>query len=520
MAVQNGRAVEAEPPEEEDAGHLVSFLTGYGHRQHGDEDDLDHSGSDSDQHSSQHEPDVDDDEDPDNDEEATPTKRAKTGLVGSSSRNTTPKSSPTKARKTPTPRKKATPKPTPQPDENEFGIIRPSKADEYFTLASRSSKTSGASYSSLAKPLSQAAYDKWTRGARSKGKAKADVDGLIDDLALRFPQWELELDEGFNLLFHGFGSKRRLLNRFVADRLKHRGHCVVSNGHFPSMAIRSFLTQIEDSLSIPSDIPVPPSATSPLDKLVHRIYAYFLPSDAGVKHPVAKAELYLLLHNIDAPALRTPRALGSLSLLASSPRIHLLASFDHLNTPLLFSTSTSNAPPHHYLPKSWAGTPQASRGFNWLYHAATTYDDYDLELSYQRMSATSSFATSAGGISEEGALQILQSVPPMALRLIKLLMTRQLTSLPPDPSQHNVHPANVIAPAFATDNDILQTLAREKFIAREKERYNALIGEFRDHGLVVEAGQDAEGRSGRWVWIPLGKGAVERVLQTMSEVEV
>ena len=46
------------------------------------------------------------------------------------------------------------------------------------------------------------------------------------------------------------------------------------------------------------------------------------------------------------------------------------------------------------------------------------------------------------------------------------------------------------------------------------------MGEFKDHGLVVEAGTDGEGRTGRWVWVPLGKAAIERVMETLEEVEV
>ena len=337
----------------------------------------------------------------------------------------------------------------------------------------------------------------------------------------------MELEEGFNLIFYGFGSKRRLLNRFVTERLSRYGHCVVVNGFFPQMGMRELISRIEDELSIPRDIPVPTLATTPLDRSIHRIYAYFLPPWAMPKqntHSTASVPLYLVVHNIDSPLIRIPKSLAVLALLASCPRIHLITSFDHLNTPLLFSTTHTNSPPHVYKTGSWDGTPHTSRGYNWVYHNATTYDDYDVELSYQRLTASTSLngmtTSSAGGISEEGALQILRSVPPMALRLLKLLLTKQLAALPSNPIHHSAHPASPVAPIFATDNDLLLTSSREKFIAREEERYNALLGEFKDHGLVVEAGMDGESRTGRWVWVPLGKAAVERVLESMIEVEI
>jgi len=505
------------------ASHVVSFLTGLDDHNGGDEDEEDDEGEGDGDGDGEDGSDASPVEDADEDASATPTKRAKQGLVGKS----TPRSTPTKQRKTPTPRKAELV--VAPGDQDGVGIIRPSKSDAYFLSTSRSARTSGNSYSALVKPLSQAQYEKYASSARSKGKSRAILSELQDRLAMRFPQWQMELEEGFNLIFYGFGSKRRLLNRFVTERLSKSGHCVVINGHFPQMSIREIFSRIEDTLSIPQDIPVPLSATTPLDRAVHRIYSYFLPPSAlptgkRKSQPSATAPLFIIIHKIDSPALRTPRSLSILSLLASSPRIRLIASFDHLHTPLLFSLSLTMSAPHAYAPESWTGTPPPSRGFNWIYHNATTYDDYDLELTYQRLSATSSSlgitSTSDGGISEEGALQILRSVPPMALRLLKLLLLKQLSALPPQPSSHTAHPGAPTAPIFAVDNDILQTLSREKFIAREEERYNALMGEFKDHGLVVEAGMDGEGRTGRWIWVPLGKATIERVLETMGEVEV
>lgn len=517
---------EEEETTETSASHLVSFLTGYENNHNVDIDaehdsDDDHDGRE-DGSEDEDDEDVDNDDDDPDELEATPTKRAKTGLVGSS----TPRSTRSTPGKRKTPRKAATTPSLFQIREDQPGFIRPSKADAYFYSTARSSKTSGNSYSALVKPLSTAQYERYASKARSHGKSKSIVESMVRDAEDRHDQWETELEEGFNLLFYGFGSKRRVLNDLVRQRLSTRGHCVVINGHFPGTTIRDVLGQIEDNLGIPQDTPTPSSAVTPLDRSAFRTYAHFLPQEAipTAKRslwPVSDIPLYLVIHNIDSPSLRTPRSLAILALLASSPNIHLVATFDHLHTPLLFSSTISNTPPHFYTPGGWTGVPLPSRGFNWVYHNLTTYDDYDLELTYQRLASSSTLITSnTAGISEEGALQILRSVPPMALRLLKLLLTKQLSSLPPDAASHTAHPATAIAPVFAIDNDTLQRLSREKFIAREEERYNALMGEFKDHGLVVEAQGDSEGRTGRWIWVPLGKAAVERVLETMTEVEV
>ncbi|BEI84693.1 hypothetical protein CcaverHIS002_0500940 [Cutaneotrichosporon cavernicola] len=486
------------------APHLVSFLTGYAER--ADESGSDDEGSDSASEGEADEPDELDDED---ETPHTPSKRV--GLVGTPSRRkrgsaaTTPRKprTPGTARKT---------KPVLQPGDD--GYIRPSRADAYFMAASRGAQTSGRSYASLAAPLSQAEYEATAVGARG---ATSRVQTTMEVTEAYFPQWEAELEAGFNLLLYGFGSKRRLVNRFVS-RLGERGHCSVVNGYFPGLNLRDVLSSLEDNLGIP-DSPAPPGAT-PLERAAHRVYTHF--SAEGAR------PLFLVLHNIDAPALKATKAMAVLSLLACSPGIHIIATFDHVNTPLLFSATATATPPHPWRKQrtrhkgdEYIPVP-ASRGFNWVYHSIATYDDYDVELSYARLSASALGALGQGGqagVSEEGALQILRSVPPMAARLLKLILSRQLGALPSDPAMHVAQPPAAIAPPFAMDVDLLQKTARDRFIAREEDRFNALLGEFRDHGLVVVAELDPDGRTGRWAWVPLGKSAIERILDEMKDVE-
>jgi origin recognition complex subunit 2 len=453
-------------------------------------------------------------------EEATPTKRRKTGLLSAPS-------TPSRSAKRATATKPRTPKASPAPiDPNAPGFIRPTRADAYFLAAGRSARTSGNPFASQVPPLTQSDYDRYTRSARRNGKAKADLDDVEEKLVERFEQWETELLAGFNILLYGYGSKRRLLNRMVNDSLRHKGHCVVVNGLFPAMNIRTVLAQIEESLELPITIDVPETVTSTYEKTAHRIYSYFVPSEAKVpsksRYQTADAPLFLVIHNLDAPGLRSPRALGILALLASCPRIHLLACVDHANASLLFSSSSTSALPHEYPPKSFDRHPQPVRGFNWLWHHAATFADYDLELEYQRLAVASS-ALALGGTaqvaSEDGARHVLRSVTLMAQRLFKLLATKQLAALPSDTASHTAFPPGVHAPVYALEDDLLQSLAKAKFIAREEDRYNSQMGEFKDHGLVVGADLDSEGRQGKWVWIPLSKASLERVVETLKDVE-
>lgn len=658
------------------ASHLLSFLAdydarpaldsvdrardrrdgdgyGYGYDEEGGgSSDEDRNAGEEEDEEDDYDDDADGDDDPDGDGidgEETPTKRAKSGLVGTPGRSTPSRRRTGTGTPSSTPRKRKAKSAAGTPSKTksagliatfaagvEQGIIRPSKADAYFLAHSRTSRTSGHSYSALAPPLSQATYERYTASARrdhwtstsriktglaiqpssesaptkdtgQRGGARVQlVQRLEDEFERRISQYESELDAGFNLVFYGFGSKRNALNSFARKRLVKRGTCVIVNGHYPGLTIREVLAQIEDALSVPADVLGPitdaPAGTSisvagssttlsPVDRLAQRIYTYFLPPADKPKDPAAtrprtparagevdtphraSQPLYLILHNIDSPALRSPRALAILSLLACSPRIHLIASFDHLHTPLLFSHSLTNTPPHAYASTGTGSGPASgippTRGFNFLYHNLTTYADYTLELSHQRLTTSSPLTSlsSSTAITEEAVAQILLSVPPNALRLLKLLITRQLASLPGEGSTHATsHGASttatatsgrahastgaasasgMIAPVYAVDNDILQALAREKFIAREEERYNALLGEFKDHGVILEAGAIADGgaagaaessavgtagpggngnnnsnSNSRWVWVPMGKSALERVMKGLEGVEV
>lgn len=475
--------------DEPSASHLVSFLTGY--TDHYDERTA--SGSDSDSGSSDghRDDDFEDDEDEEDETPATPLR----GLVGTPGRRKAPATTPRRkaGSTTTTPRKPKTPKKVEPEDE---GFLRTSMADRYFMLATKGVKTSGMSYSALARPLSQAEYESVANGARGKTE---DVQNTLERLAKFFPQWAAELETGFNLLLYGYGSKRRLVNRFATETLNDLGDVVVVNGTFPGLGLKDVLAALELQLPLSEESLAPPGA-SPLERSAYRVYQTYR---SGEDH------LYMIIHNIDAPGMKAPRNMAALSLLASCPGIHIVATFDHVNTPLLFGATASNSPKH----PPGDGPIPASRGFNWIYHSVPTFDDYDVELSYARLSTAA--VGQSKGISEEGALQILHSVPPMAARLLKLILLKQLEN----GSEGPLHGVAGAAPPFALDVDLVQKAARDKFIAREEERFNALLTEFKDHGLVVTAELDSEGRQGKWAWVPLPRAAVERILEEMKNVE-
>jgi origin recognition complex subunit 2 len=107
-------------------------------------------------------------------------------------------------------------------------------------------------------------------------------------------------------------------------------------------------------------------------------------------------------------------------------------------------------------------------------------------------------------------------VTAKAKKLFSLLAAKQLENADSsDVSEVNSAYSPHDQQHFGLTYDALFTLARDAFIATNDTALRALLGEFRDHGLVVSAAQP--GTSGSEVlWIPLRK---ERLLKLVGNLD-
>ncbi|KAJ7286931.1 origin recognition complex, subunit 2 [Mycena rebaudengoi] len=233
--------------------------------------------------------------------------------------------------------------------------------------------------------------------------------------------------------------------------------------------------------NIPGIAALPLSSATP-ETHARRIYDFF----SRPKQP----HLYLVIHNIDYLLVRTPKARSCLLLLALHPHIHLISSVDHINAPLLWSTSEASA-------RKDAGALAAGkappRGFAWLWHDLTTLAPYDAELAF----ADRTHRDAAAGTA---AQHILASVTERARKLFLTSLEAQ------DPAVGDLR-------QFAIPYDVLFPLARDNFIATNDTAMRSVLGEFRDHGLVVAA-QGSSG--GEVLWIPLRKERLSAVVKSLG----
>lgn len=164
--------------------------------------------------------------------------------------------------------------------------------------------------------------------------------------------------------------------------------------------------------------------------------------------------LYIVLHNIDGAQLRSPEAQAVLGELASMPRVHLIASVDHVNAPLLWSKR------------------EAAR-FNWVWRKATTFAPYAVETSF----AAQLLASRGEERHVRGAANVLRSLTSNARDIFRVLAEYQLQN--PEEKGMGFH-------AFYTE-------CRAQFLATSEVTLRSHLTEFVDHELTrARKGADGE----------------------------
>lgn len=413
------------------------------------------------------------------------------------------------------------------PEVGDESAVRYTASDVYFHLASRPSKTSDNIFSALLPHLTPEECASLIRDSPATSKHSAGITHLRKELEARFSQYGFELSQGFNLLFYGYGSKRILLNNFAQNVCAKHGHVVIVNGFFPSFSLRELVESIE---RIPGITSQPLPSLSGIDGQVLRIYEYFLAPEARPGAKTSHRPLFLIVHNIESAGLRNARAQTCLSLLASNPRIHLVASIDNVHAPLMWTTDDILNRKHEY---HEADQPVPStRGFAWLWHSATTFEPYDIELSFRDLSKLPKSggssrtavddigATGRGGpgINETAAKQVLASVTQKAKKLFVILGRQQLAAWEEQggAGRNSVEDLHTLGMSY----DLLSIKARDEFLATSDVGLRGLLQEFRDHGLVLSAsvaGVPLEGRgAGDVLWIPLSHDILTRILDGLT----
>ncbi|XP_044982865.1 origin of replication complex subunit 2 [Hordeum vulgare subsp. vulgare] len=308
-------------------------------------------------------------------------------------------------------------------------------------------------------------------------KHEKEVEALTRSYKEQYRNWLFELRCGFGLLMYGFGSKKLLLEDFASTTLTDFTVIVV-NGYLPSINLKQVIATIAEMFweqtkfkrkrqSATRSQPSQTFASQSMDDIIS--FLNNQTSEDGVDG------VCLLIHNIDGPALRDAESQQCLAQVSCCPQIHIVASVDHVNAPLLWD-------------KKMVHTQ-----FKWSWYHVPTFAPYKVECVFYPLILAS------GGHAQttKTALVVLQSLTPNAQSVFRVLAEYQL--------------ANEKDEGMPVSS--LYTKCRERFLVSSQVTLNSHLTEFKDHDLIKikkhSDGQDC-------LHIPLVPDALGKLLQELS----
>nr|XP_040027560.1 origin recognition complex subunit 2 [Gasterosteus aculeatus aculeatus] len=312
-------------------------------------------------------------------------------------------------------------------------LNQPGMVEEYFE-AHGSSKvlTSDRTLARLHTPK----LDRETLVQLLEGKPSCcseEIQQLHSKHQKHFSKWMLQLQLGFSVLVYGLGSKKSLLEDFRLSHLAQEIHLVV-NGFFPSITLKSILNALTCEV-----LEHQGSFRTPSDQIQYIAETFKDRPDLHV---------YLLIYNIDGPMLRAEKTQSALGQLASLPNLHLVASLDHINAPMV-----------------WDQFKQSQ--FNWLWWECVTFQHYTEETSYEN----SLLVQQTGALALSSLTHVLRSLTSNARGIFQLLVKFQLENKD-NPSYTGL-----------SFQDFYQR-CREAFLVNSDLTLRTQLTEFRDHKLI------------------------------------
>ncbi|KAF8933177.1 Origin recognition complex subunit 2 [Dissophora ornata] len=352
-------------------------------------------------------------------------------------------------------------------EEDEMG------AERYFQDLYQQSKTSNNTLSKLP-TLEHADFIQAIKRAPAKHSKEMEMLMLLYEE--QFPQWYFELMSGFNLLIYGYGSKRALLTKFATSILTD-APLIIVNGYFPTLTVKEIL----DKISTTALQYTGPTGT--LQEQIAFIHAYFSQPDRAI------TKLYLLIHNIDGSSLRSEKTQSALSLLASCPQIHLVASMDHINTNILWDAV------------------KVSR-FRWIWHELTTFRPYLTETSFEN-----SIMVRQGELGPRGIQFVLASLTTNGRGLFKILAEHQIQAERDAVQGGAIGVGSKNQVDWGMAYNTLFKECQENFLVSNAVTFRTQLTEFRDH-RIVHSKKGADGVE--ILYIPLSASVLEGILEKMS----
>ncbi|XP_030761209.1 origin recognition complex subunit 2 [Sitophilus oryzae] len=336
--------------------------------------------------------------------------------------------------------------------------------EEYFANTSSKIKTSNNTLDKLETPrLAQYQLQKLLSDMKLSKEHTCCINKLSETNEMHFKKWLFVLNQNFNILLYGLGSKKNILTKFHTECLKDMPVIVV-NGFFPTLSIKNILDSIIVDLLELSENPSNPNDAC--DLIVKEF------------KKIPQSHLYLLVHNIDGETLRSPKIQLILSQLAAVENIHLIATIDHINAPLIWD--------HSKLSK-----------FNFIWWDVTSFLPYTEETSFERSMM----------VQQSGTLAL------SSLRNVFLSLTQNSKAIYLKIAKYQIENFGQYYQGMAFRD--LYMACRESFIVSSDLALRAQLSEFLDHKMVKTKRSVEDGTE--YLIIPLANSLLQKFMEENAQ---
>ncbi|OQV24687.1 putative Origin recognition complex subunit 2 [Hypsibius exemplaris] len=293
---------------------------------------------------------------------------------------------------------------------------------------------------------------------------KSRKEALLSRYEQLFPEWIMVFRLQKNILLHGVGSKRTLLETFRGAELSDESVLVI-DGFDQQCDLVGVLRSFCESQADCGPIPKQPAAVfEAFRTFIDDIYADF----------------YIILHNIDGQGLRTSAVQTLLSDVAALPQVHLIASIDHPGLPLLWGQSELNQ-------------------FQWVYYHTSTFADYT-EFPVPDLTAVEGKTTA---VALTSLRHVFESLNPNAKLIYREIAKFQVNEDKDDPADSEL----------GMPYKELYRVCRNEFYVSSDSILRKQLVEYYDHSLL----KSKRGPDGlEYLRIPLSEDALKKFLETTA----
>lgn len=324
-----------------------------------------------------------------------------------------------------------------------------------------------------------------------------------------FPQYWLELLQGFSLLFYGIGSKREFMEKYAFEYLvpnlaysqMHKDQvaypkkqldindynipCIVINGYNPTCNYRDVFKDISAAL-LPEEL-----TRNETKYWGNHVLLQIQKMVEIYKDESSDIKLVVVVHNLDGPSLRKDAFQTMLCHLALIRQVAIIASTDHIYAPILWDNFKA-------------------QNYNFVFHDVTNYEPFTVESSFRDVMKMSKSDSASGA---EGAKYVLESLTVNSKKMYKLLVETQIRNMEKSTnSKGKVAPTKRGLPTMGVEFKQLLHLCAAEFIASNELSLRSMLTEFVEHKMANLSKNPA---GTEHVWVPYNYSEMTKLYSTV-----